>query len=190
MEEHHFPNYVHSICGRGWVNNGREEQAPTLVVAGQVTKKISPQHPIRRFWRENTWPHLPTDWPDLSLVVGGYLFYIARDDQCSRSANALKATTIIYDKDGNQAGSLTGAKGTLRWVRLCGKLLNAVATEDRSDKNSGINYGRFFLAIFGLPVAQVDRQSPKQLAKNAYLSQTDGGAEGWRSFSSSRDTKV
>ena len=47
-----------------------------------------------------------------------------------------------------------------------------VATEDRSFyKNSGINYGRFFLAILTLGRSGGGSTITQQLAKNAYLSQ-------------------
>ena len=88
--------------------------------------------------------------------------------------NALKATTIIYDKNGDQAGSLTGQKGTyVELDAISENLQNAVvATEDRSFyKNSGINYGRFFLAILTLGRSGGGSTITQQLAKNAYLSQ-------------------
>ena len=109
-----------------------------------------------------------------SLVVGGYLFYIAKTTNVADLQNALKATTIIYDKDGNQAGSLTGQKGTyVELDAISENLQNAVvATEDRSFyKNSGINYGRFFLAILTAGRSGGGSTITQQLAKNAYLSQ-------------------
>ena len=109
-----------------------------------------------------------------SLVVGGYLFYIAKTTNVADLQNALKATTIIYDKDGNQAGSLTGQKGTyVELDAISEDLQNAVvATEDRSFyKNSGINYGRFFLAILTAGRSGGGSTITQQLAKNAYLSQ-------------------
>ncbi|EGU68240.1 penicillin-binding protein, 1A family [Streptococcus australis ATCC 700641] len=109
-----------------------------------------------------------------SLIVGGYLFYIAKTTNVADLQNALKATTIIYDKDGNQAGSLTGQKGTyVELDAISENLQNAVvATEDRSFyKNSGINYGRFFLAILTAGRSGGGSTITQQLAKNAYLSQ-------------------
>ena len=43
----------------------------------------------------------------LVLTVGSYLFYIAKTTNVSDLQDALKATTVIYDKEGNQAGSLS-----------------------------------------------------------------------------------
>ena len=152
-----------------------EEQAPTYSRSDKSRRKSRSQHPIRRFWRKY---HLTKIFLliglTFSLVVGGYLFYIAKTTNVADLQNALKATTIIYDKDGNQAGSLTGQKGTyVELDAISENLQNAVvATEDRSFyKNSGINYGRFFLAILTAGRSGGGSTITQQLAKNAYLSQ-------------------
>ena len=152
-----------------------EEQAPTYSRSDKLRRKSRSQHPIRRFWRKY---HLTKIFLliglTFSLVVGGYLFYIAKTTNVADLQNALKATTIIYDKDGNQAGSLTGQKGTyVELDAISENLQNAVvATEDRSFyKNSGINYGRFFLAILTAGRSGGGSTITQQLAKNAYLSQ-------------------
>ena len=152
-----------------------EEQAPTYSRSEMSRRKSHSQHPIRRFWRKY---HLTKIFLliglTFSLIVGGYLFYIAKTTNVADLQNALKATTIIYDKDGNQAGSLTGQKGTyVELDAISEDLQNAVvATEDRSFyKNSGINYGRFFLAILTAGRSGGGSTITQQLAKNAYLSQ-------------------
>ena len=152
-----------------------EEQAPTYSRSDKSRRKFHSQYPIRRFWRKY---HLTKIFLliglTFSLVVGGYLFYIAKTTNVADLQNALKATTIIYDKDGNQAGSLTGQKGTyVELDAISENLQNAVvATEDRSFyKNSGINYGRFFLAILTAGRSGGGSTITQQLAKNAYLSQ-------------------
>ena len=152
-----------------------EEQAPTYSRSENSRRKSHSQHPIRRFWRKY---HLTKIFLliglTFSLVVGGYLFYIAKTTNVADLQNALKATTIIYDKDGNQAGSLTGQKGTyVELDAISENLQNAVvATEDRSFyKNSGINYGRFFLAILTAGRSGGGSTITQQLAKNAYLYQ-------------------
>ena len=152
-----------------------EEQVPTYSRSDKSRRKSRSQHPIRRFWRKY---HLTKIFLliglTFSLVVGGYLFYIAKTTNVADLQNALKATTIIYDKDGNQAGSLTGQKGTyVELDAISENLQNAVvATEDRSFyKNSGINYGRFFLAILTAGRSGGGSTITQQLAKNAYLSQ-------------------
>ena len=152
-----------------------EEQAPTYSRSENSRRKSHSQHPIRRFWRRY---HLTKIFLliglTFSLVVGGYLFYIAKTTNVADLQNALKATTIIYDKDGNQAGSLTGQKGTYVELDAISENLQdaVIATEDRSFyKNSGINYGRFFLAILTAGRSGGGSTITQQLAKNAYLSQ-------------------
>ena len=152
-----------------------EELAPTYSRSDKKHKKPLSQHPYRRFWRKY---HLTKIFLLIglifSLVTGGYLFYLAKTTNVADLQNALKATTIIYDKDGNQAGSLTGQKGTyVELDAISENLQNAViATEDRTFyKNSGINYGRFFLAILTAGRSGGGSTITQQLAKNAYLSQ-------------------
>lgn len=152
-----------------------EELAPTYSRSDKKHKKPLSQHPFRRFWRKY---HLTKIFLLIglifSLVTGGYLFYLAKTTNVADLQNALKAITIIYDKDGNQAGSLTGQKGTyVELDAISENLQNAViATEDRTFyKNSGINYGRFFLAILTAGRSGGGSTITQQLAKNAYLSQ-------------------
>ncbi|MCF1285007.1 penicillin-binding protein PBP2A [Streptococcus sinensis] len=154
---------------------GGEALEPSYSRSDKSRKKPLSQHPFRRFWRRF---HLTKIFLifglTFGLVVGGYLFYVAKTTNVKDLQNALKATTLIYDKDGNEAGSLSGQKGT--YVELEGisqDLQNAViATEDRSFyKNGGINYSRFFLAILTAGRSGGGSTITQQLAKNAYLSQ-------------------
>ena len=154
---------------------GGKALEPSYSRSGKSRKKPLSQHPFRRFWRRF---HLTKIFLifglTFGLVVGGYLFYVAKTTNVKDLQNALKATTLIYDKDGNEAGSLSGQKGT--YVELEGisqDLQNAViATEDRSFyKNGGINYSRFFLAILTAGRSGGGSTITQQLAKNAYLSQ-------------------
>ena len=152
-----------------------ETVEPTYSRSGKHRSKPLSQHPFRRFWRRfHLTKILLIIGLGFSLLTGGYLFYLAKTTNVKDLQNALKATTIIYDKNGDQAGSLTGQKGTYVELDAISKnLQNAVvATEDRSFyKNSGINYGRFFLAILTLGRSGGGSTITQQLAKNAYLSQ-------------------
>ena len=152
-----------------------ETPEPRYSRSGKSRKKPLSQHPFRRFWRRF---HLTKIFLILGLtfglVVGGYLFYVAKTTNVKDLQNALKATTLIYDKDGNEAGSLSGQKGTyVELEAISQDLQNAViATEDRSFyKNGGINYSRFFLAILTAGRSGGGSTITQQLAKNAYLSQ-------------------
>ena len=152
-----------------------ETVEPTYSRSGKHRSKPLSQHPLRRFWRRfHLTKILLIIGLGFSLLTGGYLFYLAKTTNVKDLQNALKATTIIYDKNGDQAGSLTGQKGTyVELDAISENLQNAVvATEDRSFyKNSGINYGRFFLAILTLGRSGGGSTITQQLAKNAYLSQ-------------------
>ena len=136
---------------------------------------LSPRNPIRRFWRRyHIGKILFILVAVLVLTVGSYLFYIAKTTNVSDLQDALKATTVIYDKEGNQAGSLSGQKGTyVELDAISDSLENAViATEDRTFyKNSGINVKRFLLAIVSMGRFGGGSTITQQLAKNAFLTQ-------------------
>ena len=136
---------------------------------------LSPRKPIRRFWRRyHIGKILFILVAVLVLTVGSYLFYIAKTTNVSDLQDALKATTVIYDKEGNQAGSLSGQKGTyVELDAISDSLENAViATEDRTFyKNSGINVKRFLLAIVSMGRFGGGSTITQQLAKNAFLTQ-------------------
>ena len=152
-----------------------ETVEPTYSRSGKHRSKPLSQHPFRRFWRRfHLTKILLIIGLGFSLLTGGYLFYLAKTTNVKDLQNSLKATTIIYDKNGDQAGSLTGQKGTYVELDAISENLQhaVVATEDRSFyKNSGINYGRFFLAILTLGRSGGGSTITQQLAKNAYLSQ-------------------
>ena len=152
-----------------------ETVEPTYSRSGKHRSKPLSQHPFRRFWRRF---HLTKILLNIGLgfilLTGGYHFNLPKTNNVKDLQNALKATTIIYDKNGDQAGSLTGQKGTYVELDAISENLQhaVVATEDRSFyKNSGINYGRFFLAILTLGRSGGGSTITQQLAKNAYLSQ-------------------
>lgn len=138
-------------------------------------KKLSQVGPIRKFWRRY---HLTKIVIILGLsaglLVGTYLFVIAKSTNVNDLQNALKTRTLIFDREEKEAGALSGQKGTyVELADISKDLQNAVvATEDRSFyKNDGINYGRFFLAILTAGRSGGGSTITQQLAKNAYLSQ-------------------
>lgn len=138
-------------------------------------KKLSQVGAIRKFWRRY---HLTKIVIILGLsaglLVGTYLFAIAKSTNVNDLQNALKTRTLIFDREEKEAGALSGQKGTyVELTDISKDLQNAVvATEDRSFyKNDGINYGRFFLAILTGGRSGGGSTITQQLAKNAYLSQ-------------------
>ena len=140
-----------------------------------IEKKLAQVGPIRKFWRRY---HLTKIVLILGLsaglLVGTYLFAVAKSTNVNDLQNALKTRTLIFDREEKEAGALSGQKGTyVELTDISKNLQNAViATEDRSFyKNDGINYGRFFLAIITAGRSGGGSTITQQLAKNAYLSQ-------------------
>lgn len=153
-----------------------EDSGPTSLRRSRSDrKKLTQVGPIRKFWRRY---HLTKIVLILGLsaglLVGTYLFAVAKSTNVNDLQNALKTRTIIFDREEKEAGALSGQKGTyVELTDISKNLQNAViATEDRSFyKNDGINYGRFFLAIVTAGRSGGGSTITQQLAKNAYLSQ-------------------
>lgn len=141
----------------------------------KAKKKSRIPEPIRKFWRRYQLTKiLMIVIGVIVLTVGGYLFFLAKTANVGDLQEALKATTIIYDKDGAEAGTLSGQKGTyVELDAISDHMENAViATEDRSFyKNSGINYQRTILAVLTLGRSGGGSTITQQLAKNAFLTQ-------------------
>ena len=153
-----------------------EDSGPTSLRRSRSDrKKLTQVGPIRKFWRRY---HLTKIVLILGLsaglLVGTYLFAVAKSTNVNDLQNALKTRTLIFDREEKEAGALSGQKGTyVELTDISKNLQNAViATEDRSFyKNDGINYGRFFLAIVTAGRSGGGSTITQQLAKNAYLSQ-------------------
>ena len=149
--------------------NHEDEQEP------KPKKKSRIPEPIRRFWRRYQLTKILLIVVGLTvLTVGGYLFYLANTANVSDLQAALKTTTVIYDKDGVEAGTLSGQKGTYVELDAISDYLEqaVIATEDRSFyENSGINYQRTILAILTLGRSGGGSTLTQQLAKNAFLTQ-------------------
>lgn len=131
--------------------------------------------PVRRVWRRYQLTKIALIVVGLVILLGGgYLFYLAKTADVEDLQAALKTTTIIYDKDGVEAGTLSGQKGTYVELDAISDHLEqaVIATEDRTFyKNSGINYKRTLLAIATLGRSGGGSTLTQQLAKNAFLTQ-------------------
>ena len=156
-------------------NESAESDSTSMRRSRSDRKKLSQVGAIRKFWRRY---HLTKIVIILGLsaglLVGTYLFAIAKSTNVNDLQNALKTRTLIFDREEKEAGALSGQKGTyVELTDISKDLQNAVvATEDRSFyKNDGINYGRFFLAILTAGRSGGGSTITQQLAKNAYLSQ-------------------
>ncbi|MGT2772306.1 penicillin-binding protein PBP2A [Streptococcus marimammalium] len=137
--------------------------------------QLSPNNPIRKFWhRYNLTKIMIIAFSTLILLTCGYLFYLAKTANVSDLQSALRATTVIYDRKGEYAGTLSGQKGNyVELDAISDDLEKAViATEDRSFyENNGINFQRTFLAVLTLGRSGGGSTITQQLAKNAYLTQ-------------------
>ncbi len=142
---------------------------------GQSPKSKKGQSAFRRFWRRyHLTKILLIAMATVSVAVGGWLFFLAKTANVEDLQAALQAETIIYDKDAVEAGSLSGQKGTYVQLDVISDYMEqaVIATEDRSFyENSGINFGRFILAIVTLGRSGGGSTITQQLAKNAYLTQ-------------------
>ena len=156
-------------------NESAESDSTSMRRSRSDRKKLSQVGPIRRFWRRYHLTKIVIILGlSVGLLVGTYLFAIAKSTNVNDLQNALKTRTLIFDREEKEAGALSGQKGTyVELTDISKDLQNAVvATEDRSFyKNDGINYGRFFLAIVTAGRSGGGSTITQQLAKNAYLSQ-------------------
>lgn len=157
--------------GRRRRRSSSTEQADQLVTRGRWSLFAV----LRRYWRRyRLGKILLLLLTTVGLVVGSYLFYLAKTAKVSDLQTALRATTVIYDRHGEEAGTLSGQKGTyVELDAISDQLEQAViATEDRTFyENSGINFKRTALAILTLGRSGGGSTITQQLAKNAYLTQ-------------------
>lgn len=172
MSEHYDFNEEQAFSRRASRSRSRK---PEKDQDYKSKKKSRIPEPIRRFWRRYQLTKiLLITIGVMVLTVGGYLFYLAKTANVSDLQAALKTTTVIYDKDGVEAGTLSGQKGTYVELDAISDYLEqaVIATEDRSFyKNSGINYQRTILAILTLGRSGGGSTITQQLAKNAFLTQ-------------------
>ena len=156
-------------------NESAESDSTSMRRSRSDRKKLGHVGPIRKFWRRYYLTKIVIILGlSAGLIVGTYLFAIAKSTNVNDLQNALKTRTLIFDREEKEAGALSGQKGTyVELIDISKDLQNAVvATEDRSFyKNDGINYGRFFLAILTAGRSGGGSTITQQLAKNAYLSQ-------------------
>ncbi len=167
-KEGHEPNFQ-----RRHQDEPPEKQTGWRGVIGRL--RLPRNHPLRRFLRRyHVGKILAALVAFLVLIVSGYLFYIAKTTNVSDLQASMKSKTVIYDRSNNEAGSLSGQKGTyVELDSISQDLQNAViATEDRTFyENKGINFSRFVLALVTMGRFGGGSTITQQLAKNAYLSQ-------------------
>ena len=94
-------------------------------------KKLGHVGSIRKFWRRY---HLTKIVIILGLssglLVGTYLFAIAKSTNVNDLQNALKTRTLIFDREEKEAGALSGQKGTyVELTDISKDLQNAVSRQ-------------------------------------------------------------
>lgn len=164
------------------ISRYQEESAPAghLSTVGYRSGKSSykPLKQVgafRRFWHRHNLTKISLIVIGLCFVLGGgYLFYLSKTANVEDLEAGLKAKTILYDKDNQEAGVLTGGKGTYVELSQISKYMQdaVIATEDRSFyKNSGVSLRRTVLSIMTFGKSGGGSTITQQLAKNAYLTQ-------------------
>lgn len=112
------------------------------------------------------------------LVMSIYLFYIAKTTKVQELKAGLQEETVIYDKQENEAGSVSSQKGTYLEVEdMSPYVVDAVvSTEDRNFYHhhgfdlKGIARAGFRMVIRRNASGGGGSTITQQLAKNAYLS--------------------
>lgn len=111
------------------------------------------------------------------LITSGYLFYLSKQVHVDKLESDLKNSTVIYDKDGDEAGKLYAQKGTyVEGDQISQSIKDAVvSTEDRRFYD---HHGFDIKGIARAAARMVIRRDTsggggstitQQLAKNAYL---------------------
>lgn len=114
------------------------------------------------------------------LIMSIYLFTLAKSANVGALKKGLEESTVIYDKDGNEAGKLFGQKGTFVTIdQISPSVTDAlISTEDRNfETHHGYDIKGLLRAVvgklsFGLIGGGGGGSTiTQQLAKNAYLTQ-------------------
>ncbi|GAA3017896.1 PBP1A family penicillin-binding protein [Tetragenococcus solitarius] len=112
------------------------------------------------------------------LVMSIYLFYIAKTTKVQELKAGLQEETVIYDKQENEAGSVSSQKGTYIEVKdMSPYIVDAVVSTE--DRNFYQHHGFDLKGIARAGLRMIIRRNTsggggstitQQLAKNAYLS--------------------
>lgn len=112
------------------------------------------------------------------LITSIYLFYIAKTSDVSALKKGIEASTVIYDKDGDEAGRLRGQKGSFVSLDQISSYMPeaVVASEDRRFyQHKGFDLKGIARAVVGVVthghITGGGSTLTQQLAKNAFLTQ-------------------
>lgn len=114
------------------------------------------------------------------LVMSIYLFTLAKSANVGALKKGLEESTVIYDKNGDEAGKLFGQKGTFVTIDQISPYVKdaLISTEDRSfETHHGYDIKGLLRAVIGKLSFGIigggggGSTITQQLAKNAYLTQ-------------------
>lgn len=114
------------------------------------------------------------------LIASIYLFTLAKSANVGALKKGLEESTVIYDKNGDEAGKLFGQKGTFVTIDQISPYVKdaLISTEDRNfETHHGYDIKGLFRAVVGkLSFGKIGGGGggstiTQQLAKNAYLTQ-------------------
>lgn len=114
------------------------------------------------------------------LITSIYLFTLAKSANVGALKKGLEESTVIYDKNGDEAGKLFGQKGTVVTMDQISPYVKdaLISTEDRNfETHHGYDIKGLFRAVIGkLSLGTIGGGGggstiTQQLAKNAYLTQ-------------------
>jgi penicillin-binding protein 2A len=114
------------------------------------------------------------------LVTSIYLFTLAKSANVGALKKGLEESTVIYDKNNDEAGKLFGQKGTFVTINQISPYVTdaLISTEDRNfEKHHGYDIKGLLRAVVGkLSLGTIGGGGggstiTQQLAKNAYLTQ-------------------
>lgn len=138
------------------------------------------------YWRKRIWKKYQINKIILLLglvavlVTSIYLFTLAKSANVGALKAGLEESTVIYDKNGDQAGKLFGQKGTFVTIDQISPFVKdaLISTEDRNfETHHGYDIKGLLRAVVGkLSLGMIGGGGggstiTQQLAKNAYLTQ-------------------
>lgn len=133
---------------------------------------------IAKYWsRYHVWKLLIFIGLQVTLIASMYLVYLAKTSDVSTLKAGLATETVFYDRDGQEAGSVSRAKGTFVSLDQIAPVMqqSLIATEDkRFYQHKGVDPMGIARAAVGYvthfgKITGGGSTLTQQLAKNAYL---------------------
>ena len=163
--------------------NSKDFFKKLLVQLTAVWQKVKPhlvrfQKIFKRIWKKiHATKILILVFLMISLFSSGYLLYLAKTSNVSTLKAGLEQTTMVYDVDGDEAGTLYSHKGSFISLDKISPSIQAtvISTEDKRFYDHkgfdviGIARSALGFVINGGRISGGGSTISQQLAKNAYL---------------------